>query len=633
MLFRLCLIVFTSTISLMSFAQDYQENHSIALKEVTVRSARQEEFAVGAVIEKSDTLLIKALKAASVSDLLTISSGAAIKSYGPGGLSSISIRGGGSAHTAVMWNGINIQSPMNSSVNFTSMPVSFFKNIQVQQGGSGTLFGSGAMSGVVHLSGQNLFKEPDGIETVVGFGSFKNKNILVSGKTGNQKVASSISVFGQMADNDFRFKNTTKINSPIERQTNAGLTQVGFIQENHIRFSETTLLTSAFWYQHYDKDVQTQMTNSRPGKQNQVDDNILSSLNFRVYGNGYTLNFKQGLVYNKIDFSNPDIPTSSSISHSVSLISEAECRIQINSHYLLNVGLNYTHDYGKSQVYSGSVNRDRVGIFSFFQMKHFNDRLLTVLSAREEASNGQLHPVVFSIGNDWAISKAMTVKTNLSRNYRIPSLNDLYWLADAYAKGNPDLVPESGWSGEAGLFYNKRSRERTTELSALFFFTKVENWIVWLQEGGIWMPTNKKSGRSNGIETRASKSLLVGKTRLSGQLSYYYTFSQLGTDDNYDGQQMIYIPRHKASGLFTASKNQFSGGFAINYTGERYYDYINTIEGYLTGDVFANWRLALKTVDIDLGLRANNIWDTNYQVMAFFAMPQRNYSATIGLRF
>lgn len=609
-----------------------QNREPIPLQEVTVRSARVEEFAVGAFVDKPDTLLVETFKTAPISALLMAASGASIKSYGYGGLSSVSMRGGGTAHTAVLWNGINIQSPMNGGVDFSGMPVAFFPNIQVQPGGSGTLYGSGAMSGVIHLSGQNLFKQINGLELDGGIGDFHRAHGLLSAKLGNQKAAYSFRVLGRWAENDFLFENTTKLNAPLERQTNAGLMELGVTQETQVRFSQRTLLTTGFWYHHNDKDLPTQMTNSRPNRQNQTDDNLFGSLNFRYYGDGITLNVKQGLIHNRIDYSDPLISLAGSKSNSFSWVSEAEGRIQLSDWALWNVGVNYTHDVGNADGYNGSVSRNRLALFSFIQMKLWSQRMNTVVSVREEVVNSSWHPLVFSLGNDLKLGSRVTVKSSLSKTYRIPSLNDLYWRADSYSTGNPDLEPESGWSGEGGILYTTRKGAMATDLSAVLFFTYVDNWIVWLQEDGIWEPFNKKTGRSHGLEFKAGHSGTLGNVKWRTDLSYYYTHSRLATNDAYDGKQMVYVPRHKANVLLTGGYRRMSSGVVLNYSGERYYDYRNVLKPYITGDLFVNWKMPVQRFDTSVHMRVNNIWNTDYQVMAFYAMPRRNVTVAINVK-
>ena len=193
-------------------------------------------------------------------------------------------------------------------------------------------------------------------------------------------------------------------------------------------------------------------------------------------------------------------------------------------------------------------------------------------------------------------------------------------------------MPESGWSGEGGVLFRNPKGRVITEWSAVLFFTHVENCIVWLQESGIWEPFNKKTGRSHGMEVKASHSGSLGSVKLGADVSYYYTYSRLRTNDVYDGQQMVYVPRHKGNALLTGSCGLVTGGLVLNYTGERYYDYKNVLKPYVTGDAYINLKLPFQVIDSSLKMRINNIWNTAYQVMAFYAMPRRNISVTVNVK-
>src|SRR5690554_4398770 len=153
-------------------AQDLFQEEPVRLKEVRVTSTRLREFAVGASVTSPDSSLMNLHQEESLSSLLSAASGIDIKTYGVGGLTSLSMRGGRTNHTAVLWNGLNIQSPMNGGVNLSVMPVRFFNHVEVQRGGSGTLFGSGAVSGVIHLSGKDLLGMKNGLNVSASTGSF-----------------------------------------------------------------------------------------------------------------------------------------------------------------------------------------------------------------------------------------------------------------------------------------------------------------------------------------------------------------------------------------------------------------------------------------------------------------------------
>ena len=79
----------------------------------------------------------------SLRQLLAAQSSVNIRSYGVSGLSTVSFRGTGSSHSAIFWEGVNLQSPMNGGLDLTLLPVSFVDDVKLQLGASGALFGGG----------------------------------------------------------------------------------------------------------------------------------------------------------------------------------------------------------------------------------------------------------------------------------------------------------------------------------------------------------------------------------------------------------------------------------------------------------------------------------------------------------
>lgn len=611
--------------------QNTSGNEDIWLNEVTVRSQRLEEFAIGAMVEKTDTTLALMLANGSLSDLLSLGSNLQVKTYGPGGLSTFSLRGGGNAHTAVMWNGINIQSPMNSGVNLSAMPALFFKDVKIQHGGAGTLYGSGAMSGVVHLNGENLFLRPNQLSAAVGYGSFFTPSANIALKNGNERKAFAFAAFAKKSDNDFEFINTARMDRAVQRQQNAGYSQAGILTDAHIRTSDNTMLTAALWLQHFDKEIQTQMFKTRPDTAVQIDNTLMGAVNFKWFGNGKQLNIKQGIIVNEVDYTDYIIPTNSGNNQSLSLVSEVESRININRH-IWSVGANYTHEQGKSDGYRTTGSRDRLALFSFLHLKSRDNKLTTVLSVRDEMTNGELHPMVFALGSDYRLYTPLTLKGNISKNYRIPTFNDLNWAESSYARGNPNLKAESGWSGDLGVAIDKNYAHTAVSVSATAFITHVENWIVWLQgSDNVWMPTNKKTGMSRGIEFRMQNSHKSGSNLFGLNLSYNYIHSRLRTDDIYDGSQMTYIPRHSSNAMFSWNLHNITTAFTLNAAGERYYDATNKLEPYMTGDLMTAYKVPLSASTLTVTFRIANIWNTTYQTTAWYAMPNRHYEA--GLRY
>ena len=99
-----------------------------------------------------------------------------LKSYGLGSLATPALRGTGASQTAVVWNGWNILSPMNGTLDLSLIPEPFLDYAQIDGSGSSTRYGSGAIGGVITVNTNTRFSK--GWETRLSLkgGSFDNYN-------------------------------------------------------------------------------------------------------------------------------------------------------------------------------------------------------------------------------------------------------------------------------------------------------------------------------------------------------------------------------------------------------------------------------------------------------------------------
>ncbi|MBA3901877.1 MAG: Plug domain-containing protein, partial [Bacteroidetes bacterium] len=102
-----------------SWGQESAMDTTVILQTFTIKDNREVKFAAGGKTEHVDSLGLMINKTVSLDELLSNQSRVGIKSYGAGGLATSSIRGAGSAHTAVLWNGFNLQSPTHGLVDLS----------------------------------------------------------------------------------------------------------------------------------------------------------------------------------------------------------------------------------------------------------------------------------------------------------------------------------------------------------------------------------------------------------------------------------------------------------------------------------------------------------------------------------
>ncbi|MDP1803305.1 MAG: Plug domain-containing protein, partial [Bacteroidota bacterium] len=127
------LFVLTSQISL---AQD-----TVSLQSVEVIEKKIQLSQIGKKTEQIDSTIKEQFKLNSIADLLSLNTPVFIKNYGPGALATTAFRGGNAAQTAILWNGFNLQNAMLGQSDLSLMPSFLFENIDVEYGGSSSLWG------------------------------------------------------------------------------------------------------------------------------------------------------------------------------------------------------------------------------------------------------------------------------------------------------------------------------------------------------------------------------------------------------------------------------------------------------------------------------------------------------------
>ena len=192
---------------------------------------------------------LKTGKQLLLSDMLEPLSNVTVNSYGLGGISLASLRGLGSYHTAILWNGFNLQSSMNGGVNLSNIPVNFVDQMAIQYGGNGALFGSGAIGGTIHLDNSLELGKGHSAEIYQTYGSFSSHFSGVNYTYSGLKIASSTRVFYAETENDFRFHNIAAIGKPYQNQVNANSSKLGFMQNLVYQFSVSNKLSASIWLQ------------------------------------------------------------------------------------------------------------------------------------------------------------------------------------------------------------------------------------------------------------------------------------------------------------------------------------------------------------------------------------------------
>ena len=116
--------------------------------------------------------------------------------------------------------------------------------------------------------------------------------------------------------------------------------------------------------------------------------------------------------------------------------------------FTLQLGAEWNHIKGKIQEYkNGKAEEDRFDFTASFQ-KNIKDRLSVALNFRQPVVTGFAAPFLPYLGADYFIVKSakqdLSIRGNISKNYRVPTLNERYWQN----AGSTALLPETSYAAE-----------------------------------------------------------------------------------------------------------------------------------------------------------------------------------------
>jgi vitamin B12 transporter len=622
LLFHLKSIFLLSFLPFFLIAQN--DTSRIQLSQLPVSATRIYNFANGCRLQNIDSNLLKINQLQSLSDVLQQQSGLSMKTYGTSGLSTASARGTGAGHTAVLWNGFNLQNNMNGVIDFNLLPAFIANKILIQSGGETALNGNGAVGGVVHLQNTNEKIEH---KAMLALGSFSDYRAGFVTGFEHQNIKSSIKISYATIQNDFSFQDWTQVGKPIRKQENAAAQLLNMIQHNHIQLPNNQLLTTDIWFQTAQRQIAPSIT-EKGSDAAQKDRAFRFATAWKIPTNNWIFENRVGIFDEFLNFKQGTINDDS---RSLVVTGVSEAIFNQNNHRL-NIGLQYQYIKAFTENYPSTFYQYRPSIFGAYRLI-INEKHIVNTAIRQEIINGSFIPFVASVGWEGKMMDNFKLKSNISKNYKTPTFNDLYWNG----AGNANLLPEAGWAGElTGVcFLDKTVFSHKIEVTA--FAQKVQNWIIWLpQSDNIWRPSNIKTVFARGLEASYEAKMKLEKANVSFRTDYQFTRSTnaevaASVIKNSIDKQLIYVPVHKAQFSVQFSHPTLSIFYAHQVFGKRFTtsDNSSALPIYDIANVIFSKSFQIKNTAFYTQFKINNVYNAVYQVIAANPMPGRNFQLSV----
>jgi iron complex outermembrane receptor protein len=272
--------------------------------------------------------------------------------------------------------------------------------------------------------------------------------------------------------------------------------------------------------------------------------------------------------------------------------------------------------------------------------------------------NDRLVPV-FRAGVNWQAAEYTFIRASFGQGYRFPSIAEKHastTLGSVVIIPNPDVLPESGWSAEAGIKQGIAAGPLSGQADLSFFMSQNKDMIEYFlatYEGQVgFRATNIEQSRVYGGEFELILNGSFGNIEmmLNGGYTFTHPVEYNAITNRSTGDFLKYRRKHSGKmavsaswkriesevSLYARSKILRIDSFFLNQeTGEvilpgfpAYWKEHNT--GYFLMDVSAGYRLN----DIfTISAAVKNLTNTEYMGRPGDIQPQRNYSLRLSARF
>ena len=574
------------------------------LQEVVLADARLVNFSNGFKLENLKDSIVRR-NPASLTETLRYNSSIYFKENGYGMVSSPSFRGTNAAQTAVIWNGININSIFTGQTDFNIISPMDYDEISIRSGGGGVQYGSGAVGGSVHLNNNFSFDEEDVTNIGMRYGSFGTfgGNLATTKTWGDHYLNVGVDFIGSENDYDYVGKNQKNTHGEFLRFT---------ARVNEARRLKRGVATWNSEYSYNDRKFSGSLNTI--GRDSYKDVNTRNLWQIRQKFGQFNTTAKVAHLFEQYRYYPDSERPSFSQGRSNTFLGGLQSEILLGNKLRLNAKVEYNLIDAEGENIG---NRTRKTLSTVVLMNHkLSESFSYGVNLRKEFFNDFDNPLLFSADAKWNLSKIYALRLNGSKNYRVPTFNDLYW----YAGGNYELKPETSYQIELGQEFNFGMLN--IDLAA--YYISSENLIKWVPtSGSLWKPSNISSSQNFGLEAKITYGIRLSENqKMNLQALYSYTEAE----DLQKNMQLIYVPYHKANASLNYEFKNLNAYVQGLYTGMAYTttDNSDTVEAYTVFNIGAEYNFSSNPA-ISIGGRVKNIFNTYYENVAYRPMPSRNF--------
>lgn len=581
-----------------------------------------------------DTAFIKQMQRLNLQQFLQENSSVQFKTYGVSGSSLMSIRGANASQSKVIWNGLNLGSPMLNMNDVSILPIQAGDELTLVRGGNSAEQGTGALSGYISMSNTPRFNSEQ-YSLNMQFNSLQNQLLNLNILKSNNKLSFNTRLLFNNQLNKYEFKNYAEFNSPVQNQLNSEVNQWAIIQSISFKHRKS-LYETHLWYQENDRNLSPPLYN-RNKSSYQLDKSFRGILKQSIELNKHQ-NIESSVAYtretirfvSRVSLNELNFELFNTFSYFDQIQLNSKWKYQTNR-FKQEFSVYYTYEGAYVEDYAQYRVRNRVSLASASSYTFrnninidFNNRIEKVLST----NNARLIASSLQVNYQIPYIQSTHVYVRLSENYNIPGLNDLYWSPG----GNPNLSAENSFEKEFGLNFTYIRSKIKNKTQLAYYHSLVDNWILWqpsATENGFWSPQNLKEVLLQGIEFENEFSYSHRKYKIQFNLFYTHNLAinkkAINANDMSVEKQLIYVPQEKYGFNIRTIYNATSLMLKHHFVSHRFTTTDNTmfLPSYHLFDIQLQQQFTVNKHLFTTQVFIDNIFNKSYESIPFQVMPAR----------
>ncbi|WP_428661791.1 TonB-dependent receptor plug domain-containing protein [Reyranella sp.] len=412
------------------------------------------------------------------------------QSGGPGTQTSVFVRGSNSNHTVVLVDGMSITDPStpNASIDFAHFLTDNLDRIEVVRGPMSTLYGSGAIGGVINMvtkKGQGSLSAGGyaelGTRLQTSLGAYAtgsvnrfNYNVSASGlyTPGQSAIPPRFIASDGYFDNDAYRNINLAARLGVDITENASLTWFGRYIDTQVKFDNYALQPD-FTFAPAEDPNATEFTQQFFNRL-QFDGNFFGGVWKPTIGVGYSTVYRHALDYPSIQIPFPAPMNSTYNGRQFS--ADWKNVFTITEQASIVAGIDYSNQWAYSNADTvqqwGQVSQ--TGLYAQGRVTLFE---ALTLSAGGRVDFNSLYGSngTWRVGANYLLSATNTTfKASYGTAFKAPSLNQLY-NAGLFCVGNRNLQPETSRGFEVGA--EQTMFDGKVKAGVLYFKNNISNLI------------------------------------------------------------------------------------------------------------------------------------------------------------